>query len=50
LGFASRVRFADLPVVALASLAMGIQTAALRRSGELPVPTTFETALRASSP
>jgi len=43
LGFSREVRFADLPVVALAAVAMGVQTEAMRRTGHLAVITTFET-------
>jgi uncharacterized membrane protein YoaK (UPF0700 family) len=43
LGFSRSVRFADLPLVALAAIAMGVQTEAMRRTGQLAVITTFET-------
>ena len=41
--FAVRPRAADLPVIAIAALAMGIQAGALRRVGEIAVATTYGT-------
>ena len=41
--FTARPRAADLPVLAVAAFAMGIQASALRRVGEIAVATTYGT-------
>ena len=41
--FTARPRTADLPVIVLAAMAMGIQAGALRRVGEIAVATTYGT-------
>jgi uncharacterized membrane protein YoaK (UPF0700 family) len=41
--FTARPRAADLPVIVLAAMAMGIQAGALRRVGEIAVATTYGT-------
>jgi uncharacterized membrane protein YoaK (UPF0700 family) len=43
LRFDAGVRIADMPVLAIAAFAMGIQASAMRRVGEVAVATTFET-------